>query len=207
MLQFPENPGDSSTVTDSRNGHRIKQPSLNPHKRFLNRSIDTCPTHLTAKQKNKWLKTGEKARVNQDLLSTTPCFHWPETHYGYPFHIHHRTPISSLQLIIQKVADVRLYTIDTESDKPTKSRRHLLPSLLQVQAIHNEHLAIVLLIEVQHLPHPSTSLFQAIQQLCSIIFSVKNTIMAWGDVIKELDPFQQFNLFDISQIIYKFNIQ
>ena len=51
LLQFPENPGDSSTVTDSRDGHRIKQPSLNPHKRFLNRSIDTCPTHLTAKQK------------------------------------------------------------------------------------------------------------------------------------------------------------
>ena len=97
LLQFPENSGDSSTVTDSRDGHRIKQPSLNPHKRFLNRSIDTCPTHLTAKQKNKWLKTGEKARVNQHLLSTTPRFHWPETHYGYPFHIHHRTPISSLQ--------------------------------------------------------------------------------------------------------------
>ena len=31
LLQFPENTGDSSTVTDSRDGHRIKQPSLNPH--------------------------------------------------------------------------------------------------------------------------------------------------------------------------------
>ena len=39
-MQFPENPGDSSTVTDSRNGHRIKQPSLNPHDQQLSaRSI------------------------------------------------------------------------------------------------------------------------------------------------------------------------
>ena len=169
LLQFP-NSGNSSCVTNLREGHKIGQPYLNPHKSFLNRSIDTCPTHLTAKQKNKWLKTGGKARANQHLVSTTPRFHWPETHYEYPFHIHHRTPISSLQLIIQKVADVRLYAIDTESDKPTKSRRHLLPSLLQVQAIHNEHLATVLLIEVQHLPHPSTTLFHTIQQLCRTIF-------------------------------------
>ena len=31
--------------------------------------------------------------------------------------------------------------------------------------------------------------------------------MAWGDVIKELHPFQQFDLFDISRIIHTFNIQ
>ena len=31
--------------------------------------------------------------------------------------------------------------------------------------------------------------------------------MAWGDVIKQLDPFQQFALFDISRIIHAFNIE
>ena len=64
LLQFP-NSGNSSCVTNLREGHKIGQPYLNLHKRFLNRSINTCPTHLTAKQKNKWLKTGEKARVSQ----------------------------------------------------------------------------------------------------------------------------------------------
>ena len=31
--------------------------------------------------------------------------------------------------------------------------------------------------------------------------------MAWGDVIRELHPFQQFDLFDISQIVHTFNIR
>ena len=31
--------------------------------------------------------------------------------------------------------------------------------------------------------------------------------MAWGDVRKELHPFQQFDLFNISQVVHTFNIQ
>ena len=157
-MQFPKNLGNISLVTDSKDSHRFEQPSLNPHRHLLNRSTDSCPTHLSTKQKESWLKAGEKASANQHLLSAKPHFQWSKNHYDGPFHNHHRIPISFLQSIFQKIAHVRPYTIDTESDKPTHFHRHSLPALLQIQAIHDDNLASALLIEVQHLPHPSTSL-------------------------------------------------
>ncbi|CAM4785809.1 unnamed protein product [Rotaria magnacalcarata] len=207
LLQFPDLSGNSSRIANWNGGHIINQPHHNPHERLLHRSVDTCPTHLNVNQKSKWLKTGEKARANQNLRLAKPTFHWPESHYGTPVHIHNRTSLASIQLIVQKIAGTHLYTIDTESDKPTHQNRQSVPALIQIQAIHNEESATVLLLEVQHLPDRNTTLFRAIQQLCQIIFSVNNTIMAWGDIIRELYPFQQFDLFDISHVIHVFNIQ
>ena len=50
-------------------------------------------------------------------------------------------------------------------------------------------------------------MFHSIQRLCRIIFSSLNKIIAWGDVHKELDPFKQFELFDISQVNNVLNLQ
>ena len=108
---------------------------------------------------------------------------------------------------VNKISAVRLYNIDTESDKPTRQHPHPLPALIQIQAIHDEIYSTVIVIEVQHLLHSSTLLFRSIQELCRTIFSSTNKIMAWGEVKKELLSFEKFNLFDISQITNTFNLQ
>ncbi len=185
----------------------FRQPSRNPHQRFLSRTETKCPTHLTDKQKRKWIKAGQQAQQNQHLLSILNRFHWPQSNYDPIVHIHYRTSEFYLQGIIHKISRVRLYTIDTEADKPTPQFPNSLPALLQIQAVYEEKFSTVLLIEIQFLPEPSTELFQIIQTLCRMIFSSTNTIMAWGDVHKELRPLEQYNLFDLSQVTHVINLQ
>jgi hypothetical protein len=183
------------------------QPQSNPQARFLNRSVETCPSYLTGSKRTKWLNTGEKARKNEQLLVNSEPFHWSSSYYDSPIHIHHRTPENVVQSIISKIRHIHMFTIDTESDRPTQQNPTPIPALLQIQAIHHEKLAAVLLIEVQHLPDPSSSLFRLIQNLCYTIFSPDNKIMAWGEIIPELKSFTQFNLFNISHITDTCNIQ
>ena len=45
---------------------------------------------------------------------------------------------SHIRGILNKISAVRLYNIDTESDKPTRQHPHPLPALIQIQAIHDE---------------------------------------------------------------------
>ena len=207
LLLNPDIPENSSRRVNSRTNRSIPQPQANPHQHFLNRSIDNCPSNLTTKQKTKWFKTGEKAKRNQQLLDDIELFHWSNSFYATPIHIHYKTAVSTIQSLIQTLSSVHLFTIDTESDKPTKAQPKPLPALIQIQAIHNEFSAQIILIEVQHLPSRSTSLFRQIQQLCHIIFSNANTIMAWGEVVTELQPFEQFHLLIylilLDQLIYK----
>ena len=97
-----------------------RRPTPNPHKSFLKRTIENCPLHLTGHNRTQWLKTGRKAQHNQALVSNLELFHWPEFHYDSPIHIHHRTPESHIRGILNKISAVRLYNIDTESDKQTR---------------------------------------------------------------------------------------
>ncbi|CAF1491589.1 unnamed protein product [Adineta steineri] len=187
--------------------HSVTQPHSNPHQQFLNRSEETCPPELTGSKRTRWLKAGKKAQLNQELLSKLPNFQWPVEFYGTPIHLHYNTPESVVLFLIQRLQNIKVYVIDTESDKPTKQHPKGLPSLIQVQAIVNQTSSTVLLIEVQHLPYRNTSLFNLIKTLCSLIFSCNNTIMGWGEITEELKSFQHFHLFDHSQIINTFNIQ
>ncbi|CAF3328907.1 unnamed protein product [Rotaria sp. Silwood2] len=184
-----------------------RQPITNPHKRFLTRTMENCPANLTGRQRTNWLKAGRKAQNNQQLLSTLDPFHWPAYNYDSPIFIHRRTSESHLYGIIHKISNVHLYTIDTEANRPTRRYPHSLPALIQIQAIHDENYSTVIIIEVQHLPPASSSLFHSIQQLCRMIFSSNNKLMAWGDVEKELGPFEDFNLFDLSQVTNTFDLQ
>ena len=100
--------------------------------------------------------------------------------------MHSCTPEFFIHGLIYKLSNVRTYTIANESHRPTRHNPHSLPALIQVQAIHREKYSTILLIEVQHLPNPSTPLFRSIQRLCQTIFSSTNKIMAWGGVHTEL---------------------
>ncbi|CAF1317642.1 unnamed protein product [Rotaria socialis] len=208
-LQSPINSEDSSRedIGIGRRHVYYHQPIARPHERFLNRTMDNCPEHLTSKQRSRWLKAGRKAQLNHRIVSTIEPFQSTEANYNSLTYIHGKTSENHLVGLISKMANVRLYMIDTESDRPTGNNPHTKPALLQIQAIHYETCSTVLLIEIQHLPHYSTSLFGLIQQMCSNIFSPDNKIIAWGDPIKELYSFEQFRLFDISRITKTLNLQ
>ena len=134
-------------------------------------------------------------------------FHWPESNYDAPIHVHRRTSVSHLLRAMNQITDVHVYTIDTQLDKPTHQHQPSIPSLIQMQAIHHENYSTVFVIDVQHLPHHSSSLFLLIRQLCRIIFSPSNQLIIWGKVIEQLFPFEQFSLFDSSHLTNILNLQ
>ena len=185
----------------------LQQPRSDSHHHLLFRSEENCPSHLTGARRTRWLKAGEKAKRNQQLLANIPHFHWPTSHYNTPIHVHHQTPFNILASARHQIESVRYFTIDTESDMPSRSRPTPIPALLQIQAIHDASRATIFLLEVQHLPSPSSSLFASIQELCQFIFSLNHNIIAWGDVRVELQPFLQFRLFDLSELEPTINLQ
>ncbi|CAF2151297.1 unnamed protein product [Rotaria magnacalcarata] len=68
------------------------------------------------------------------------------------------------------ISTIHLFTITTTSDKSISDIPKSIPALIQIQAIRDEELSVLILVEVQHHPHRSTPLFQQIQQLCHTIF-------------------------------------
>ena len=74
LLQSPTISAIGCHVANSRindlSSHRIHQPQSNPHQHFLNRSVATCPTHLTGRQRTNWLKAGLKAQRNEELMTS-----------------------------------------------------------------------------------------------------------------------------------------
>lgn len=183
------------------------QPILNPHQHFLHRNSSNCPLNLTQSKRTKWLKTGRKAQENQQLLNNYEHFSWPIDNYGEPIHIHRLTSSLLLQGLTYKLSNVHLFSIDTESDRPTRKNPNSIPALIQVQAIIDKQQSTVLLLEVQHLPPRSSYLFQSIRTLCRQIFSSMNTFIAWGDIQHELRAFEQFDLFDPNQLIHTIDFQ
>ncbi|CAF2152740.1 unnamed protein product [Rotaria magnacalcarata] len=112
-----------------------------------------------------------------------------------------------LNLSSKNISTIHLFTITTTSDKSISDIPKSIPALIQIQAIHDEEISVVIRVEIQHFPHRSTPLFQQIQQLCHTIFSRHNKIMVWGNVISELRPFASFSLFDLSHIMNHLNPQ
>ncbi|CAF1612735.1 unnamed protein product, partial [Didymodactylos carnosus] len=178
-------------------------PKLHPQQHLYSRSEVDCPIAEGSKR-TRWLKAGEKARENQQLVNNIAPFNWPSSHYGQIIYIDKATSNDVLENLLNRIKDVQVFTIDTESEnrKSTSSatKQQQIPAIIQIQAIHNEQLATVFIIEAQHLPSPSSQCFESIKTLCHRIFSVNSIILAWGDPVKELAPFFFTNLFNINDV-------
>ncbi|CAF1297763.1 unnamed protein product [Didymodactylos carnosus] len=169
------------------------------------RKPENCPPQLTDKQKKTWLNAGRKANANHELIANTPPFSASDVDYGKPIHLHRYTSPDILKSSITAISDIHLFMIDTESE--SVYRQPSIPALIQIQCIENEHKAVVLIIEIQHLPHHSTIEFKLIHQLCDHIFSKHSTIMTWGNLMNELSPFTSTRLFDLSNVTNPINLQ
>ncbi|CAF3314606.1 unnamed protein product [Rotaria socialis] len=163
LLWSPKISDDYSQIADARENNRTMIPILptqsNHYQRLLGRSEPNYPTHINSKNHTNWSTTGETVRHDQELLLNEDSFHGFKSHCDPPFHVHRRTPSILLESLIQKVSTIHLFTMTTTSDNSTSDIPKSIPALIQIQAIRDEELSVVILVEVQHLPHRSTPLF------------------------------------------------
>ncbi|CAF4646767.1 unnamed protein product, partial [Rotaria sp. Silwood2] len=88
------------------------------------------------------------------------------------YHIHHVNQSTSsilLHNLIEQARETNRFTIDTEDDYYTHQ-----PALIQIEFI--QHKSIILLIELNHLPHASSIVFWLIRSLLKVILHSLNVI-------------------------------
>ncbi len=90
---------------------------------------------------------------------------------------------------MERLRDVNVFVIDTESDPSTQFHPKPTSALIQIQAVHHETLSTIIIIETQFLPVSSTPTFALTQQLSN------------------LSTFRDFSLFDLSQVTHTLNLQ
>ncbi|CAF2889477.1 unnamed protein product [Rotaria sp. Silwood2] len=101
------------------------------------------------------------------------------------YHIHHINQSTSpilLHDLIEQARKTTRFTIDTEDDYYTHQ-----PALIQIEFIQDK--SIILLIQINHLPHSSSVVFWLIRSLLKVIFNSLNVIYSWGDAKDELSKF------------------
>lgn len=145
----------------------------------------------------------------KELYQNGECdrFVIPSSLYQH-YHIHHETPVDTLNHLIDYATSIKHYSIDTEDQlqpppQPSKG------ALIQIEFINMNYQSIVVLIETLRLPPEDSQLFIKIKELCDIVFSNNNTIYSWGSFEKEMGKFYEFKLLNHQTIddIISINIQ
>lgn len=134
----------------------------------------------------------ERRHVNGDisyLSSFTPTL----TYTSY--FINQKTSLSTLSILIDLAQQNKLFTLGFQTDFSWNNA----PALIEILFIQPR--SIVLLMEMFHLPDPSTDLFHQIRQLFSIIFHSSKILQGWGNVINDLRPFINYGLFTNDHLV------
>lgn len=148
---------------------------------------------LSSAKKNIMSKKSKNYKEKQlnNLLGNLSAF-TPFNDHRFIF-INGYTRSIELFHLIQFARETNEFTIDTENDYSTNK-----PALIQIEFIHDE--SVVLLVEMNHLPHEKSSLFWQIKALFKVIFDSKNKIFSWGNIKDELSKFTLFHLFESNAI-------
>ncbi|CAF4494387.1 unnamed protein product, partial [Didymodactylos carnosus] len=157
------------------------------------------PLDIVRRRNSRW--NPKKVQINNQYRALYRVFAAPPHTYSY-YYINRTTPIGILDNLIDHAQTTQHFSIDTENDVTTHR-----PSLIQIQFVYVNQPSIIILIETQHLPPESSPLFIKIRYLCSLILTSTNSLYAWGDPIRELQNFLQFNLFNLTNPPIKHNIQ
>lgn len=172
---------------------------------YTERDLTNPPAYyyrLSNKQKRNWRRNTRKIEKNEALRSKYPPFQ-PSSEINI-IHLHHRTDINTLNELIAKAAQTHRYVLDTEC---AKNEQHEKGALVQLQCIHSTNHSTVILMEMNYLPHRTTSLFQKIEKLWSTIFNNNNQIITWGSIEDELKDFQHIEFTRIGKNINHVNLQ
>lgn len=118
-------------------------------------------------------------------------------------YVHHReflnkkTDEKVLHQIINIAKDSEIILLDTES--LTVYRQQNRPGLIQLQLLPPDTVPTVIIVEVHHLPPDHNNEFKLMQEFFRIVLDSNKVIYTWG-TIAELEPFVEFNLFDLKKI-------
>ena len=137
------------------------------------------------------MNRNERRRQMNIMLSALPPF-TPANEYDL-CHVNRRTSSLLLQDLIEMARKTTQYSIDTENDY--HSHR---PALIQIEYVRQR--SVILLVEVNHLPHQSSALFWLIQSLFKVILRPSNRILSWGEGASELSAFVPCGLFSTTMV-------
>ena len=187
-------------------GANLSQRNQYPRPLFYDRTVTHASVHPPRTSFTPSYEPDQHTQPSEHNVPQSDDLTFSSNNHGR-IHIHHRTDPSVLHSIMNTLAQVHLYSIHTASDNTSETIPRSTPALILVEALSTTPPSITLVIEVQHLPPPSSALFCAIRQLCRIIFSPANKIITWGNVLYKLHVFEHLNLFDMTQITDVVDIQ
>ena len=165
------------------------------------RDVNNPPPHLEEDQKKNWIDAAMKAKNNYRLGQQYPPFIIPSSIYEVKF-VHKNTLNDTMQMIIDYAQDSNEYTFDTESEKLDY---HL--ALIQIQIISHRLPALVIILELAHLPPKKSSIFMQIKQFFQLVFRPGNRLYAWGSLREEVYSAMIYELFEWPIQASVFNIQ
>ena len=158
--------------------------------------------HLNTKQKRNWRRATRKIERNEELQAAFPPFH-ASSKISITY-IHHRTDLSTIEELLEKVKETTLFTIDTEPEGRNEDEKG---ALIQIPCVHSQDQSTVLLIETRYLPDQQPALFIRMKELCSTIMKNENKILCWGELDMESQKFQEYGLLGTTTPTGKRNIQ
>ena len=152
----------------------------------INRKLRKQPT-------GKFARSLRKKLTEHEYASTLPPF---SPHHHRLVHVNRFTSTETLNEIIAEADKATTFTLDTESVNVYRKKNR--PALIQVQIVSTT--TIVVILETNHLPPPSSEQFLQIRRWCRIVLDPARTIYVWGK-LSELDEFLSFRLFTKEQLV------
>ena len=212
LLRFPTHSDDrrrTERMGEMTTPYGYRQTTSSTLTRPHHPSTHRPSLHSTHERRNDSSQFIPCARDNHLSSHHLLPFSWSQANYDPPIYVHRRMSEQFLQLMTHKIAQVRLFNITTESAQPRRahSSSSSSPTSIFIQCISHAHCSTIFVIDTRQLPATFSPLFSSIQNLCRFIFSPLNVIVSWGDVVAQLRPFAQHNLFDLSHLTNTLNLQ
>ncbi|CAF1408096.1 unnamed protein product [Adineta ricciae] len=165
------------------------------------RDPDAPPDHLKGKSRSNWIRNARKEKQNYLYGRQYPAFQVPSSYYR-TFHIHRFVSPNTLTFLIDHVNRCRRFSIDTESECSTNAI-----ALVQINTVPKTLPGFVILVELNHLPHIDTQLFEQIRVLFKSLFKSNNEVYGWGSLAQELEKALPFRLFSFPLACEYINVQ
>ncbi|CAF3330016.1 unnamed protein product, partial [Rotaria socialis] len=159
------------------------------HKSRVLRDPANPPLYLSKRARTNWIRNAEKELKNYRYKQQYPPFYIPDHCYRI-FRVHKFTKSYPMDYVLEHFKHCCSYSIDTESDCDTYDI-----ALIQIHSIPVELPAIVVLIELNHLPSIDSLLFSQIRLLFDFVFQSRNIIYYWGPLVVELESALPYDIF------------
>ncbi|CAF1475083.1 unnamed protein product [Adineta ricciae] len=159
------------------------------------RNLNNPPEYynsLTAKQQRNWRRNTREIGRNERLREQYPSMPIPPT--ATIIHIHYLPPIKTLDDLIEKAKNTKIFTIDTESETINRVNKG---ALVQIQFLQPSQASTIMLIEMFHRPDCNNLTTQEKnKELCEIILNCDKDIITWDPLEDEFDDFKSYGLFN-----------